>query len=164
MTVIASLNLASNLLPRALSSLESSGKANASEKILPGDSITFDRVLATQQGMLSIDKTPGDRFASVLKGLPELQFHAQQEGWSNLGFELTDKGDLLINLPDQTAQLVPLSDDSRAQLRELYAQAKQENPPHSPLGARIHLTITADPASLGGSALSGRGLMWKSAA
>ncbi|MCH8473718.1 MAG: hypothetical protein LAT55_00640 [Opitutales bacterium] len=159
-TLIASASLASKIVPQALNSLGAAFAPDRAEKNLPTEAISFDRALQMEALRANTVVTRGDEIANLLKALPELNFESGQEDWSGLAFEVSDRGDLTLRFPDQSSRQVALTRESRAHLVEIFDQVKESDPPHSPLGTAVHLTIAAAPEAQG-SALSGRAFGWK---
>jgi hypothetical protein len=161
-TAIASVNLASKLLPRAIDTVGEIFSSDKSEKKMPESSVSFEKILQAQRVPLDsvVGMTKGDRVGQYLSALPELQSPIYQANWASLGLEIEANGELALIRADGSRQNVPLSPESRAYLREIYKQTRESSPPLV-IGAEApSLEIGAQETTLG-SASAARVLMWR---
>jgi hypothetical protein len=161
-TVIASVNLASKVLPKAFNAI---GEAFGPEKPgqnLPESSVSFDKILQAQQVQHQPSRavTMGERVSQYLSALPELQPHTGATEWNSLGFEIKESGELTMIRADQSRQEIPLSVESKAYLREVYQQTQQSSPPLAAGSESLKLEIAPKRNAFGLPA-AGRMLMWK---
>lgn len=166
-TAIASIHLASKLLPQAAHAVgKVFGPDNGSQevgkagKILPAEAVSFDKLLEAQRlPSKSVQPTTiSDRVGRYLSTLPELQ--ANQAEWSSLTFEIHENGELTLIRADQSRQFVPLSAESKSVLRELYQQSREASPPLTlaPGGLKLEIGPQRSPVGLPSA---GRMLIWK---
>jgi len=160
--LIASVNLASKLLPPAINTLGDAFSPGKTEKNFPSGSVSFDKILEAQQLQAKSPQavTMGDRVSQYLSALPELQAQINPAEWRHLGFEIKANGELTILRADHSRQKVALSAESKAAIRGMYEQMQLTNPTLQMGTEALIMEVFPADSSIG-MAPNNRALIWK---